>query len=147
MARIYEDHKFEALIHRQENQTQLSVTMTHIDLGIVRNYIIAQLVICGWYLSSTTRLSGELILIIAFIDIVISIIVIMILYLNYLRRKEVIGTVENLNEVLGYSVKGAYLSNATINAISSPRPWFTLYLLGIIFILCGVIMILYHNSF
>ena len=66
------------------------------------------------------------------------------LFNNFKRRSEVVETVKNLNEALGYSVPGVYIEKP-INADTKFRPWWYWYLVGVIagvigigFVLCGV---------
>lgn len=78
-----------------------------------------------------------------FIDIALALIAGKLLYNQYCRRQEVVDTIKNLNDALGYTKKNVYLDNRAINAPSSTRFWFPWFIFGITLGVVGLGMILF----
>ena len=139
---VYKGHEFEALRLRYEDQVELLRALTNLDMKIFTGFITVQLVLGGWisaYPISDVFVQTGLFL----IDIVFAFLAGRLLYNQFKRRKEVINTVKNLNEALGFNKSGTYLPDRAINATSSTRPWFWWYIIGICVATFGLSLILF----
>ena len=147
MSKHYKNHEFEALRCRFENQTEQLYRMTLIDLRIFTGYITLQLALGAWTathhaaIGSLTVRVGLLI-----IDLALAVIAAALLYNNYRRRTEVVGTVKNCNKALGYEDEGVYLEGSPLNAHTKFRPWAGWYFAGIVAGFTGVAMVLFGTS-
>lgn len=147
MPNHYQNHEFEALRCRFEDQTELLYRLTLIDLRIFSGYITLQLALAAWIsihrseIEIPTMRAGLLV-----IDLALAVVAAALLYNNYKRRKEVTGTVKNCNEALGYNDSGVYLDERPLNAPTKFRPWAGWYYLGIIVSVVGVAMVLFGTS-
>ena len=118
--------------------------MTGIDLKIFISFMTFQLLL-GSFLSQTNlNIIGKTGFI--FIDISISIICVNLLRNNYKRRIEVVGTIKNCNEYLGFGTKDVYIENKELNASTKFRPWFWLYMVAIGVSCAGVIILMFSES-
>ncbi len=79
------------------------------------------------------------------IDVALSLVCIILLSFNHIRRKEVVQTLENCNSALGFDIPGVYIKDAAINAQAKSRPWFWMYFVGIILSITGIAIILFSN--
>lgn len=78
-----------------------------------------------------------------FIDLVIAVICIYLLYHTNQYRKAVAQTVKNCNKYLGYEEPGFYLDDRKINADYTFRGFYKFYFVGIIATLIGIGLILF----
>lgn len=141
----YQGHEFEALKLRYEDQVALLRTLTTIDWQVFTSYITIQVVLGSWLIQhpiDNTLLRVGL----AVIDLTLAGIAGWLLYNNYKRRIEVVGTVKNLNEALGFTKPNIYLQNKAINAPTVFRPWVYGYLVGVITGALGVGLIIFGSS-
>jgi hypothetical protein len=142
---VYQGHEFEALKLRYEDQVALLRSLTTIDWQVFTSYITIQVVLGSWLIQNPInnlllRLALEL------IDLTLAGIAGWLLYSNYKRRIEVVGTVKNLNEALGFTEPGIYLPGKAINPPTIFRPWVYGYILGVITGALGVALILFGSS-
>ncbi|MCI0389513.1 MAG: hypothetical protein MOB07_12220 [Acidobacteria bacterium] len=142
---VYKTHAFDALKANFESQVGLLRMMTQIDLQIFTGYITLQLALGGW-LSTHTLKNWWLRIGMLLIDLGFSGIASKLLYNNYRRRKEVATTVANLNEALGFTEKGIYIEDKTINSPTVFRPWFWWYFVGIGICLLGILFIIFKSG-
>lgn len=141
-------NKYDALKLRFTDQVALLVKMTEIDLKIFSGYITLQLALGAWLITKKDLLPPDehqriVSLIGLFVlDVVLAGIASKFLYNNFKRRAEVVGTVNNLNEALGFTKPGIYIESA-INAQTQFRPWWYWYLVGIVAGVIGIGLIIY----
>jgi hypothetical protein len=145
MEPVYKDHEFEALKVRYEDQLQLLRTLTTYDFRIFSGFITLQLLLGGW-LSTHPVLNFWGRIGILLINTVLASIACILLYYQYRRRQEVIATVRNISQALGFSEKGIYLPDRAMNVEGGPRPWFIWYIGGILISLLGFCLILFGIS-
>ena len=141
MAKIYEGHEFEALIVRLKDQAELSHRLTPIDLKFFIGFLTLHFVMGSWLALNRAEISSPVGLFV--IDVVLAVLAIKILFNHRLRRKEVVDTIRNCNEALGYESVGVYLDSKTLNAPTKTRYWFTWYAVGIIVSVIGIAIILF----
>ena len=121
MANHYEKNEFEALKCRFKDQTELLYRITLLDLRIFTGYLTLQIALGAWIathqtISSSLTVCAGLLL----IDCSLAVIAIAFLYYNSERRLEVVETVKNCNEALGFEELGVYLHNRPLNAHGVP---------------------------
>jgi hypothetical protein len=139
----YKGHEFESLKLRYEDQVTLLRSLTAHDMRIFSGFITIQILLGGWIsvhpVESVTVKVG-----LSIIDTVFALIAGSLLYNSYNRRKEVIDTVKNLNEALGYTEKNIYLKDKAINSSykTKTRFWFWWYIIGIAFAWFGFLLVL-----
>jgi hypothetical protein len=141
MAKIYHGHEFEALRERFKDQVELSHRLMLIDLKVFTGFLTIQIVMGSWLALNRDKISSEAGLFV--IDVAIAVFAITLLYNQYQRRKEVIGTVKNCNEALGYEEPGVYLDGRALNAHTKPRYGFRWYAAGIIVSVIGIALVLF----
>ena len=142
MEPVYKGHEFESLKLRYEDQVVLLRALTALDIKIFTGFITIQFILGGWI--STQPIDSLSIKVgLLLIDIVLAGIAGKLLYNQYIRRKEAIETVKNLNEALGYTQKGIYLNNKAINPEGRTRPWIEWYIIGIVVGVIGFVLILF----
>jgi len=147
MPKHYAKHEFEALRYRFENQTEQLYRMTLIDLRIFTGYITLQLALGAWTATHEADIAGGTVRVgLLIIDLALAIIAAALLYNNYKRRTEVVGTVKNCNQALGYEDEGVYLEGSPLNAHTKFRPWAGWYFAGIVAGFAGVAMVLFGSS-
>ena len=142
MEPIYKGHEFEALKVRCEDQLQLLRTLTTYDFRIFSGFITLELLLGGW-LSTHPVLSfwGRIGLLV--INTALASIACILLYYQFLRRREVIATVRNISEAFGFTQSGTYLPDRAINVEGGIRPWCIWYIVGILIALLGFCIILF----
>ncbi|EJS9609378.1 hypothetical protein BBM40_21510 [Vibrio parahaemolyticus] len=143
-----EGNKYDALKLRFTDQVSLLVKITELDLKIFSGYITVQLALGAWLITKSSFLPVDTcqrilsIIGLLIIDTVLSGIAATLLYNNYMRRREIIATVKNLNSALGYNQRGVYIESP-INAETKFRPWWWSYLLGIFCGYVGIAVVLF----
>lgn len=140
MLALDNNQKFESVKYRHEDQAKLLQMMTEIDLKVFMSFLTLQLALGGFLSQFSVTTEGKLGLL--FIDISLSLICSILLWNNYKRRKEVVGTLKNCNKALGYDVDGIYIKDGKINSATKFRPWFWWYIIGVIISLIGIVIIL-----
>jgi hypothetical protein len=141
MADDWKGHEFEALSLRYQDQVELLRTMTQVDLRVFSGFLTLQLALGAW-VSRNPPGGGLPRLGFLVLDLVLTGIAGKLLYNNYRRRKEVVGTLKNLNEALGFARPGVYLQDRAINAATTFRPWWWWYLIGLLAAAFGFAVIL-----
>lgn len=144
MINFYDDKKFEAAKYRHEDQSKLLQVMSTIDLKVIISFFTLQLLLGGFF--AKTFLDLHIKIGFALIDVALSLVCISLLFNNYQRRKEVVGTIKNCNDFLMYTEKGFYIEGESLNSNTKFRAWFGCYLIAIIFGLVGTIMITFSNN-
>jgi len=143
-----DNNKYDALKFRMTDQVGLLVKMSEIDLKIFIGYITLQLALGAWLVTKQDLLPSSeeqrLISLVGLfiLDIVLAGLAGKFLFNNYKRRSEVVETVKNLNEALGYNKPGVYIDKA-INSNTHFRPWWYWYLVGIISGVIGIALIMH----
>ena len=139
---LSEEQKFEALKLRYNDHVELLRSMTKLDVQIFIGYITLQLGLGAWLATNRPEdhfaRFGTLL-----IDIVLAAIASKLLYNDYLRRKEVVSIIKNINETLGFDKSGIYLDDKPINVQTVTRPWWKWFLYGIISCVVGIVMVLF----
>ncbi len=139
---LSEEQKFGALKLRYNDHVELLRSMTKLDVQIFIGYITLQLGLGAWL--ATNRPEDPFARFgILLIDIVLAVIASKLLYNDYLRRKEVVSIIKNINEALGYDKSGIYLDDKPINVPTVTRPWWKWFLYGIISGVVGIVMVLF----
>lgn len=147
MPKHYQNHEFEALRYRFENQTEQLYRMTLIDLRIFTGYITLQLALGAWIATHQPNIDSMVVRFgLLVIDAALSVIATALLYNNYRRRKEVVGTVNNCSEALGYEEAGVYLADRPLNVRMRFRPWVGWYFAAIVTGFVGILMVLLGTS-
>lgn len=141
MAKIYDGHEFEALKEQLTRQAELLYRLTIIDLKIVTGFLTIQFVMGSWLALHRDQISTDAGLF--SIDVAMAILAIKVLYNQYQRRKEVVGTVKNCNEALGYEEPGVYLDGKALDAPTETRYWFYWYAAGIVVSVIGIAIVLF----
>ena len=136
----YEGHEYESVRYRHEDQSKLSQVMSLMDLQLFSGFMTIQLAF-GSFLLQQSIDSTYLKIGILFIDFSISLLCFVLLRNNYRRRKEVVQTIKNCNEALGYNQNGVYLPDKSINESTNFRPWFHWYTVGIVMSFIGIMVI------
>jgi hypothetical protein len=118
-------------------------SLTQFDFKIITAFFSLQIVLSGWL--ATNPVPDTLMKIGLFIiDIALAGISIVLLCNQYLRRKEVIATVMNLNRAFGYEEPGVYLNKEeTINPQYKSRPMFWWYAFAVAFSFLGFCLVLF----
>lgn len=137
---LTDDQKFDALKLRYTDHVELLRSITKQDIQIFSGYITVQLILGSWITSHPINGFWPRIGIIL-IDFVLATIALKLLYNDYLRRKEVVEIIKNINEALNFNTKGAYLSDKPINVETKTRPWFLWFMFGIIFGVVGIVIV------
>lgn len=136
----YEGHEFEALKLRYEDHVHLLRVLTQIEQRITVWIVTIQILLAAWLsehpISERVALGG-----IVLADGSLLFIGIALLRRHSLRRQEVITTVRNINDALGYNSKDVYLSGRAINAATSTRRLFPFYVGVIIISFVGAIIV------
>jgi tellurite resistance protein TehA-like permease len=115
MAKHYIGHEFEALKLRYEDQVCLLRRITESENKLFLAFIGFQLSAFVWVAKSASLddcLSGVVLI---FANVALSLLLFLFLLRNYERRNEVIATVRNINEALGFTAIGVYLPEKTLN--------------------------------
>lgn len=142
MEPTYKGHEFEALKLRYEDQVELLRYLTGLDMRIFTGVITVQFALGAWFsihdIRSVWVAVGILILDLVFVALAGK-----LLCNQFKRRKEVIQTVKNLNQALGFDQTGVYLADKAINAKSTTRTWHRWYIIGMIVAVLGLSVILF----
>lgn len=138
----YKGNEFEALKLRYSDQVELLRSLGQFDFKIFTAFFTLQLVLGGWLAANPVQdasmRTGLLI-----IDMALAGISIKLLRNQHLRRQEVVATIMNLNEALGFSVAGAYLQGKTINPQYKRRFWFWWYAVAVAIGVVGFALVLF----
>jgi len=137
---LTDNQKFEALKLRYTDHVELLRSITKLDVQIFSGYITVQLALGAWLGSHPINLWPKIGL--SVIDLVLAVIALKLLHKDFLRRKEVVGIIENINEALNFNTEGAYLPGKSINDNTNTRPWFSWFVVGIIAGFIGIVIIL-----
>ena len=104
MEPVYKGNEFEAVKLRYTDQVELLRSLTQFDFKIFTAFFTVQLVLGGWLSAHpvpTLWMKVGFIL----IDFSLGLLSIRLLYNQHCRRQEVVGTIKNCNEALGYTKK------------------------------------------
>jgi hypothetical protein len=141
---LYLDPKsrFEAAKACYQQQTALLTAMTKFDLQIISGYLAAQLLVAGWAAKEPICSLGAKIGL-SLIELVLMTVAVRLFWNSKTRRSQVSEVVQNLNRVLGYSVKSAYLEGVVVQQEFEPRYWFPWYVVAIAGSVVGVGFVLW----
>jgi len=139
--------KFESLKFHLEQQIQNLRNMTRIDLQILTGYMTLQMALGGWLVRPSETMQAAIIVRIglSLVDLTLSVVAAWLLRNSRLRREEVIATVKNLNQALGYEEVGAYIEGKKINSDTKVRLWCNLYLACIVTAAIGIQVIIFAS--
>jgi hypothetical protein len=142
MTTFQEDKKFEILKLRYDDQVTLLRKLTDVDLQVFGGYLTIALAFGSWASQHppTAFLSTIGLMVIA---TVLAGSASMLLFFNFKRRIEIVGTVKNLNEAFGYEVIGLFIEAKKINANTVFRPWCDVYFVAIWSVFIGICLILW----
>jgi hypothetical protein len=141
---LYLDDKsrFEAAKACYQQQTLLLTTMTKVDMQIISGYLATQFIIAGW---TTKEMLGSMAvrLGLSLIEVVLTTAAYGAFWNSKTRRGEVSEVVRNLNRVLGYSVKGAYLEDVVVQREFKTHYWFPWHVAAMVGSVVGVGFVLW----
>jgi len=143
MMTLDKNQKFESIKYRHEDQSKLLQKMTDVDLKVFISFLTLQLALGGFITQFSLELVSKYGLFI--LDISLSLVCTILLLNNYKRRKEVVGTIKNCNNALGYDLKDAYIKDEKINSKTKFRPWFWWYIIAITLSIFGILVVLSSN--
>lgn len=142
---LYESHEFEIVKYRHEDQAKLLQFLSQLDLQILSGFLTVQLILGGFQIQKSidvTFVKWGLFL----IDLSLAFVCSMLLYLNFIRRKEVGEIIRNCNEALGFTTEGALLPGKIINSPTPSKPWNNYFIIAIIISVVGVTIILFNSN-
>lgn len=139
---LKEEQKFDALKLRYSDHVELLRSITKLDVQVFSGYITVQLALGAWLATHPINGCWPKIGVIL-IDIALATIASKLLYNDYLRRKEVVAIIRNINQALGFDNKGIYLPDIPINVPTQTRPWFPWFLAGISVGVLGIILVVF----
>ena len=117
--------------------------MSHIDLTVFTGFFSLQVVFGGFVSQVEINSLSKMGLLL--VDVALSLVCALLLSYNYRRRKEVGETLKKCNLALGFDVPGVYLKDEVINAQTTSRFWFWMYLVGIIISMVGITIIIFSS--
>jgi len=119
-----------------------------IDLRLFIGYLTMQMLAGSWFIANIDKVNSFIAKLgLILIDISLAVVALILLHRQKLRRKEVVNTIRNCNEALGYQDEGMYIEGKCIDDPEMKiRMWFSLYAIGIIASLLGFIIIILANS-
>ncbi|MFC1544476.1 hypothetical protein ACFL4Y_04410, partial [Gemmatimonadota bacterium] len=139
-------NKYDALKTRFLDQVELLHRMTLVDLKVFFAYMTLQLGIGAWVAANKQAIDTPFLKIgLMVIDLGIAIVATGLLYNNRRRRTEVIATVRNCNQALGYEDEGAFLPSHKLNAETTTRFWATWYYIALAIAFIGVAIITFSS--
>jgi hypothetical protein len=139
---IYRGHEFEALKMRYEDQVTLLRSITQLDAQLFTGYITLQLALGAWLSSHPiTKLGMQIGLLL--IDLVLCFITSKFLFSSHKRRLEIVITIKNICEALGFTEKGIYIEDKAINPQTRLRAWGYWYIAGAWVTAVGIILIIF----
>ncbi|PYP83721.1 MAG: hypothetical protein DMF61_22240 [Blastocatellia bacterium AA13] len=142
MEAVYQAHRFDALKMRYDDQVALLRSITELDLKLFTGYFTVQLLLGAWLTSHP--LSRVLMQIgLLSIDLTLCLIASRLLYLSQKRRCEIVATIKNICEVLGFTQKDIYLSGSAINPEIVLRAWTPYYIVGVLVSSIGIGLIIF----
>lgn len=145
MIELTKDQKFDAVKYRHEDQAELLRFMTSNDLKIFSSYFALQLFLGGFLVTNDIdSIPTKLGLIV--IDIMIAVTASMLIFRSNQRRREVAKTINNCNRALGFEEEGVFLVGTVLNANSHFRPLSTIFYVGIVVAVVGIVFILFGDQ-
>lgn len=136
------EQEFEALKIKYADQVELLRFMTKLDIQIITGYLTVQLVLGAWV--AARPIQGYLAeLGLTVIDLGLAIVAFMLLFNHNKRRTEVVETVKNINEALGFDKPCIYLSGKAVNAQTKRRPFFRWLVTGIVLGFAGIFLVIW----
>lgn len=139
---VYRGHEFEALKTRYEDQVTLLRSITQLDSQLFTGYMTLQLALGAWLSSHPlTRLRMQVGLLL--IDLTLCFITSWFLYGSYKRRLEIVTTIKNICDALGFTEKGIYLREKAINPETRLRAWGYWYIAGVWVTAVGIVLIIF----
>lgn len=145
MEPIYKDHEFEAAKLRYEDQVEVSRFLRTIELKVMSGLVTVQLLLGAWIY---THPPSGIWMRISFLtlDAGFAVLAGSLLWNFNRRRVEIVGTIKNLNEALGYEQEGVYLADKAINSPSVTRLLYGWYIFGIGLTFIGFCSVLFAAS-
>lgn len=136
-------NEYDALKTLFLDQVELLHRLTMVDLRIFSGYVTLQLAIGAWVAVNKVAIDAFVVKVgLMIIDLGLMVIATALLYNNRKRREEVISTVKNCNQALGYEDEGVYLAGKKLNAKMTTRSWALWYYVAIILGFIGVALII-----
>ena len=141
---LNQEQKFQALLLRYQDQTELLRHLTGSDWKIFLSFFGLQIALGAWFAENELR--GSVVLVgLSLIDITIAGLSVKLLWNQHKRRQEVADTIKNLNEALGFNELNAYLKGKALNPTYTRRYWFKWYATGVVVSCIGLIGVLVHG--
>lgn len=141
-----ENLKYELVKYRHQDQAKLSLHMSDTDFKVFSGYLTLQVALCSFIIYK----APEMILVskigFAVIDAVLAWACFRLLRNHWYRRKEVVETIKNCNEYLGYNKVGFYLEDKAINGKTTNRFWFPTYTIVVCFACIAFLFILFADE-
>lgn len=143
MITLDNNQKVEAIKYRHQDQSNLLQKMTDVDLKVFISFLTLQLALGGFI--TQLNLAAESKYGLFILDISLFLVCTILLFNNYKRRKETVGTLKNCNKALGYDTDSAYIEGEKINSPTIFRPWFWWYIIAMILSVIGILVVLSAN--
>ncbi|WP_298535876.1 hypothetical protein [uncultured Algibacter sp.] len=142
--KLNKQKKFEALLHRHADMSNLLQVMMRADLRIFSGFLTLQFAFGGFISQFSLSEFGKIGLFI--IDLALASTCYFILRNHNERRNEVVQTLKNCNEALGYNEPGVYIESKPLNSKTERRPWLKFYIISNIITVIGIGFILFFGN-
>jgi hypothetical protein len=137
------DQRFEAIKYRHEDQARLLLAISTNELKIYGSFLTLQLTLGGFLTQVSIPSNYDKIGLFA-IDLSLAFVTFKLLVNLYNRRKEVVKTLKNCNEELGFHTP-VEPSNIPINTPTKDRTSLFWFSVGLLTTLIGIIVIMFSN--
>ena len=141
-----ENLKYELVKYRHQDQAKLSLHISDTDFKVFSGYLTLQVALCSFIIYKAPGMSFVAKIGFSLIDIVLAWACFKLLRNHWYRRKEIVETIKNCNEYLGYNEVGFYLKDKAINGKTVNRFWFGTYTVVVIAACVAFQFILFANN-
>lgn len=142
---MFQEKRFDILKLRYDDQVTLLRKLTDVNLQVFGGYLTLSLAFGSWVSQHPIKdlpSRGGL----TIISLTLAIATTTFLLFNAKRREEIVATVRNLNEALGYESVGLFLPDQSINAKTKFRPWRNVFFLCIWSVFAGTSLLVFAQS-
>lgn len=123
------NQKFQAVIVRFQDHVEMLRGLTRIDLQLLFGYMTLEFAFGSWLVKNPLEDTATRIGLIG-LNSTLFFMAIKLMYNNYRRRSEVVSSLKNVLDYLGFRSEGVYLKNKALDAESKYRPWWWWYVIG-----------------
>ena len=141
--KAYIGHEFEAIKYRHEDQVKVLLKMTDVDLKLFSGYLTIQLAFGSFLTNNSAVLKLNVQVGLLLVELSMAVVCSIFLWNNYQRRIEVVNTIRNCNEALGFTRIDQLSPGSKIDSVTKFRPWVYWYITGVAASTCGIIIILF----